>query len=423
MHKRALAFLVFFLTIFSENFAQENTDHFIRDYVAPDFKLRQLTLTGGGNGNGDISSTLNSHSLRLSSTLDYYKIANRQKYQGSMSSSYDGSTAYGTTLAYDIFNMSNLITNSMQNRFYFKEKWFIGFHDRSQMSQVIINNSTDSIPDFSSYNITVRPAISIGFGRVEWVQFARQAIDLERSLSSSNRLNTTFTDEDRTILSNKIAMIRNRRYYDTRLGRIDQLQALDSIFQNEGMITSPDITYFSQMQDAFLYSYNITRLSGFRHQLGATQGVAYTDDVSGVDLTSYAFYLFEYFLPQSYALQHNFRVSLIGGIDSDASGNDSYPAWADAMYTLGFYPTTRTHIELVASAGMNIESDLGYIYGASIIGYYYISPRFRFNLLASFQDGENYRAHNFSHVAVSNSNRFGKLFDYSFSAGVSFEIF
>lgn len=418
-----LLFLFFFSLTSIHIIAQESTDDFMRNYKAPDFKLRQLTVTGGGNGQGSISSTTNSHAYNLNGGLEYFKIANSQKYQGTMSSSYSLSSGSSSIDGNTIFSFSSILTSTMQNRFYFNKKWFIGFHDDSQMSQIFLNNSVDSLPDFSSFSLDIRPAVSIGYGRVEWVQFARQALDLERSLSSSNRLNTTFTNDDRTALSNKIAMIRNRRYYDTRLGRIDQLQALDSVFQNEGMITNPDIIYFSQMQDAFLYSYNVTRLSGFRHQLGVAQGVGYNSGVSGVDLINYAFYLFEYYLPQSYAIQHNFRFSVMGGINSDASGSDSYPGWADAKYTLGIYPTTRTYFGISANAGINYDLDLGYVYGAAFNGYYYISPRFRFNFQASYQNGENYRAHNFSHVAISNATRVNKLFDYSFSAGISFEIF
>jgi hypothetical protein len=424
MNHRSFLCLVFLLTVFSGLFAQESTADFIRDYTAPDFKLRRFSVAGSGNGAGTVSDNTNTHQYGFAGSLYYYQISNQKNYQGIISTALFEDFGFGMNGSQSILGNNLLISNTLINRFYFRERWFVGVHDDSRIGQSFLNYSSDSIPDISNSGFAIRPAVSIGYGRVEWVQFARQAMDIEGLLSSCNRLSPSFSHENRTDLANRIAQVSNRRYYDTRFGIIDQLQSLDSLLSAEAMITNSDIVYFSHLQDAFLYSRFTTRLSGFRHEFGVAQSVELGNQSNNVGLTTYGFYNFNYFLPQSYAVQHNFEISVIGGRrGSTFSSASDFPLWTDLQYTFGWYPTTRTYLGVTGLGGVNLDNGIGYIYGAIIDAYFWVSPKLRLAVQGRLHDGFNYRTHNFSHVAVSNPDRNLKVFDYSLRLNLTYEIF
>ncbi|MBI3133453.1 MAG: hypothetical protein HYZ14_02150 [Bacteroidetes bacterium] len=409
--------------------AQQPEDNYLKNYKAPDFRLRQLTVAGNGSGDGEVSATNKEHDFSINSSLTYQHLVNNQMYQGTIRSVYSNQSSFLALNGARSITFNQSLSNTMTNRFYFKDAWFIGFHDQSSASHAYSNATTDTLPSASFVNLQIRPAVSIGYGRVEWVQFGRQAMDIEQSLSKYGRLAPSFDQAGRTALADKIAQIRNRRYYDLRLGRIDQLQALDSVLQSAGLITDADIIYFSQLQDAFLYSYYTTRLSGFRHELGVTEGLSIssqTGNAATLTTNSYGFYSFSWFVPQSYAIQHDLRASVIGGLSADDNSAtvNTFPLWLDVSYTFGFYPTTRTYLGATANSGLNLVSgSLGYMYGASLNAYYYISPKFRFNASADFIDGEGYNMHGFSHVAVQNNSRGAKVLNYDFMLGITYDIF
>lgn len=429
MIKFRTGLLIFIFLYLPFAFAQPTPEGiFMRTYKAPDFRLRQLIVGGNGGGQGLVVANATSHTFQLNPNLTFNHFSNSQQHQGIMNVSFTDLTRLNLSNSVSNFETRQGLSNDMNHWFYLGGNRFVGFHDRSSAAHGYLTSGIDSIPAVTNYNVRVRPAVSIGFGRVEWVQFARQTLDIEHSLTQFGRLSPTYDAGARTLVADKIAHIRNRRYYDTRLGRIDQLQALDSVFQQKGMITSPDIVYFSQLQDAFLYSYQMSRLSGFRHELGVTEGFGISGSgnaAAQLASDTYGFYSFSWYLPQSYAIQHNLKVSALGGLQFDLSSSSStVPVWVDFSYTFGLYPTTRTYFGVTANSGMNYESgNLGYIYGAVLDGYYYLSPRFRFFGSAQFNDGQGYRSHGFSHVAVFNRDRVIKALDYNFTFGITYAIF
>jgi hypothetical protein len=419
------------LTVFStflqsfNSTAQLSDENFMRDYVAPDFKLRQLSVNGRSSGDGFKTELDEQYQFSLGANLNFSKISNNQKYQGTINSAFGFSTNYSSSsISPQVLSINASLQNKMINRFYFNDKWFWGAHDNSFLGLAYAHPFSDTLTGIGTYLMNFRPAVSIGFGRVEWVQFARQALDIERSLFQSKRLDESYTEQDRKLVADKIAQIRNRRYYDFRIGRIDQLQALDSLYAKEGLTNNADIIYFSELQDAYFFSYYTDRLSGFRHELGVVEGIDYSEVNGLTGSETFGFYSFSYFLPQSYAIQHNFELSVMGGIDANLlSSTSDYPVWADVNYTFGLYPTTRTYLGLTTTAGFNYDVHAGYICGLSLDTYYYISPRLRFSARAGFQQGDNYFSHSYDHVAVLNNTRATKEFDFNFNAGLSFEIF
>ncbi len=162
MNHRSFLCFVFLLTVFSGVFAQENTADFIRDYKAPDFKLRRFSLSGSGNGSGTVSDNTNTHKYGFAGSLSYYQISNQKNYQGTISTALFEDFGFATTGSQSVLGNNLLISNTLINRFYFRERWFVGVHDDSRIGQSFFNYSLDSIPDISNSGFAIRPAVSIG---------------------------------------------------------------------------------------------------------------------------------------------------------------------------------------------------------------------------------------------------------------------
>jgi hypothetical protein len=398
-------------------FTEEKDQDYLKNYKAPDFRFKALTASFDGFGQGRTTELDNEHRVTMNGGLYHSRVTNNKFYQGSISAA--------THNTFSIRNANSVVTqgllsrnySTMHNRYYKNNGWFLGLHDHSTLNFSQTNSNEQA--DFA-----FRPAFSVGHGRVEPVSFGRMAMDIERLLSIGNRLAPGFSQENRTALADEIGRITYKRYFDTRLARIYQLQQLDSVLQKMGVVNECDIVYFSLLQDAFFYSDYRSRLSGLRHEFGLTPAIVLnTNGNSG--LMAYGFYSFDFFLPQSYAVQHDISVSVLGGYRENGSfGGEDFPAWLDASYTFGYYPTTRTYLSAGLSGGLNLdEGNLGYVAGTTIKSYYYISPRVRFTAEGMLRYGDRYTEHNFDHIAVDNINRTVEQIDYGFRLGLIYSIF
>ena len=423
MKLEALIFSVILVGM-SPTFAQETTHYFVtesdnnflRNYKAPDLKLRGLTLAFDGNGQGATTELNNDQSAQGRLGLSFFQVGNTSKFQAGTSAYLQSSFSLRNDNAdVDYFLLLQGYHNR-QNRFFLKNSWFYGIHNQTDFRLTAVENN-------NTLRLTIKPAFSIGLGRIELVAFARKAMDVERMLIQGGRFSTNFSETNRKELADKIAKIEYKRFFDPRLARIYQLQALDSMLQEQGIITESDILYFSLLQDAFLFGDYQNRRSGIRHELGIAQGISLLPAAAD-EYMSYGFYKFSYYLPKNYVVQHNFETSVIGGLlaDNTALTTNDFRVWVDANYELGFYPTTRTFFSVGVGGGINLSNQIGYVSQANLNTYYYISPRFRFSLQGQFRYGENYSAHDFN-VAVNNFDRLVKQTSYSFRLGLVYSVF
>jgi len=347
----------------------DKNQNFLRNYKAPDFKQRQLNLSFSANGNSS-SNTVAGNRLGENTDLFYFQYSNSQKYQGNFSVNFQSSLNWEKS---DVFERTSAVTGiylNTQNRFYFKPKWFVGVHGFVNINHVY-NNQT-AMTTTSIFDGDLIPLVSIGNGRLEPIQYARNAMDIEKLLSKGNRLSKSYSMGELQLIADKLAEINNVRYFDYRLRRVEQFEALDKTLQEVGGISEFDITYFAHLADAYLYANNFIRYSGFRQELGILP-------VGG-------FYQMNYDIPVSYAIQHNFKANVVA---AEYYYNDFLSDFGVAVtggYEFGFYPTTRTNFNAGIEVGTAYENlDLGAkLYTNS---YIYMSPRFRISFEASLSVG------------------------------------
>lgn len=408
----------------------DSDKNFLRDYCAPDFRYREMNLTGRSSLEGTRSDA-DIDLFELSPSLQYNQftnLTNRQQgisFNGSLATSFwrqDDTSSWGSSV-----NASN----SMKNWFYFNNEWFVGFHDQSSFSFLYSYENGANSANQSALFFRVQPAVSIGYGRVEWVHFARSAMDIEYALKTSGRLGASYDENDRKALADGVAANWTRRFFDDRFGRIEQLESLDSLLNQEGLITQADIRYFSQLQDAFLYSRVSSRQSGVRHEFGLSPRlISLTSSTSGVtnnigSMTSFGYYTFALFLPQSYALQHNLSATTTFGFEDDLTADAaSVMGWFDVNYSFGVYPTTRTYFGVFSNMGVFLESNNSGLTGKlGLNAYYWLSPRLRLSGNGSFGFEENYSSHLNTHLGAYNFVQGDGILNYEFDFRLAYALF
>ena len=408
--------------------------NFIKDYKAPDFQLRALSIGFNGTGSGQKNESLNSFKTyqSLSGNGTFYTIKNNSEYQGAAN--------YNSGLGVRLFTDSSFaqtafalhLRSSQSHRWYQNSHFFIGTHDNSNLNFNSVFNQKDIDIDRHFLSYALRPAFSVGIGRVEYTQFARQALDVELLLKMSGRLSTSFDEEDATEIANTLAQMRYRRGYDARLLRIWQLEQLDSIVNKLDVVTKKDMRYMAFLSDAFITQTSGNRLSGSRIESGLVQEVTGTFYTMGGNPFTHgyfsgAFVSLNCYRPTSYAFQHNVGMSALGGMSYSGPSFivDDLHLWTSVYYSFGWYPNTRTSLEAWVTGNLlATESDDPSADTRIGVNYrYYISPRTRLNVSASLSSNQDFQNHQFINVpsATLGTDQFNR--GYAFNIGLTHAIF
>jgi len=388
-------------------FSNEINKNFLRNYKAPDFKQKRFDVLLYGDGRSS-APPFADPTYRYSnlSSLSYSQYSNTQRYQGFLTTGLSNTITGANTAGENVFYLRSQLDMSSQNYFYVRPNFFIGAH-AAVFYQYRLNRIDKSF-DYERNNVFGSTAISAGFGRLEPVQYARNAMDIQRSLMKGGRIKKFYSVEELTVLSDELARINNVRFYDFRLRRIEQFEALDKTMQRLGHITDFDIAYFSYLADAYLYAQSFVRYSGFRHEFGLAETVDWLhqrDQFTGITASTRAFtslfYRGSMHLPASYTVQHELEV--LANISYDYYPNiPVFPgeigAFASSRYTLGFYPTTRTNFNVGAEAGTYMNSSAGYSAGLFANATFYISPQFRISGFLRGSYADNYTYNPFSSI-------------------------
>lgn len=367
------------------NYSFSQSKDFLRNYTAPDFKYRTLGVNFLGNSSGASNQVSNSHLARFSADLNYFHRNNTSLYQGTVRT-FNTLSAHGTNtnagLNWTILNFHRLNT---ENRFFVKSgNFFLGAHaDVVGVHSHIHSLSSSEVNNTMNFDLS--PELSFGWGRLEPVNFARQAMDIEYLLKQEG-ICESLTNGELKSLSDKIALASNRRFFDARHKRIYELETIDSTISDLGFVPNRNMRYFSRMQDAYFFALGNERLSGMRHEVGfnlQTDFDIYSNN-EFENVVGLWFYQFSYYLPQSWSLQHN--------IQSKVAANQYILRWEN-NYGFQIHPSTRTIIEINANTGANfdfVSGDIGFMLGTGASVTYYISPRFRLSGSFDFNYTDNY---------------------------------
>lgn len=402
--------------------SEEKNHDFLKKYKAPDFKLKRfdifLNMYGGELANNSSEKKV---AFYENVRLYYSQYSNMKKYQGSFKTTLSSEISLSKEPMIESFSSSVYLSFRTENRFYFKPKWFFGVYGDVSASHYY-HNATGQDRDLY-VSVGFSPTVAIGYGRLEPIQYARNAMDIERQLTKGKRLNIPYSLSQLTEIADELAVINNVRFYDFRLRRIEQFEAIDQVLRKIGGVNEFDMAYFAHLSDAYLYAQNFQRFSGFRNELGFINATNLNNNISdninnGRVNTAY-YYNVSYNLPASYALQHTFMGTAIFGANTYDVLNSleatifGKGAWFMGGYELGLFPTTRTNFNFGTRVGINLMSE-GFVGDVYANGSVYLSPQFRISFEANFTPEDNYFEHPFRSIPnLSTSNS-----EYSIGGGI-----
>lgn len=347
-------------------------------------------------------------------------------------------------------------TAGFMNRYYFKSRFFLETNIYVSYYESNLNNKTEILSGDSTFNSSrynyrtshFKLPIKIGYGRIEPVSDAAHALYIYKALRESDRTTGNFESRDKIYkLAELSAELKNKRFFDERLRRIYELEAIDSFLTTEKLVKENDIQYYTALQDMWDYGGLYARYSGSRISLGfdpyyfnmKTSHENMSDTSSFYMITEEAALTAEYDWqkPVNFKWQQGlsadvmyvFREIQEGSTSSDTSNYKLPHLNIRLTEDLSYYPNTRTEFRAGIGGtfiqytdrsnsenGIMGRNDTELHASFSLDGNYYISRRFRLSL--------NYEVYYdlLKAGSVSNWDYDSSLFDQFYSIGLIYSL-
>ncbi|QGY46274.1 hypothetical protein GM418_22200 [Maribellus comscasis] len=265
----------FFLFVFVTTNAQfENID--LSAYKLPEIKIHQLDFSL--QYNNDYSQSSHGNSIGNSSEFSRFKLNNNfdalySYYLNSKKVQIEGLFDFSADIELDwqksgdvpyeknddyIFTVNAWLARRMYLNS--KDKWFFLWSPNlyirrySYFIKELEGYDNEKSDKFFSRNLDFQPEIKLGggFGRIEPVNDLRKAIYIFEDLLKNDRLTRLPNENEILQVTDKIAQLRNQRFFDSRLRSIYEIKSLDSLLGNLGLTDEMDATYFTSLNDMWL---------------------------------------------------------------------------------------------------------------------------------------------------------------------------
>lgn len=415
--KQSLTMFCILLTTWMGNAQDKNFD--LSKYKFPDYKRHEMELNFISNGYGRknktelpeylnngvnsnyVSSLYNAHS---SAELNYnYYFLNRKRIDY-LHTSFSGNYSYSSNTdanrkSKDLSQSIDLSLNGSRTLYLNDNKLFLeGMSDLSlyqDNSKSKVDNQLQT--KYLSTNLNLSVGVGVGKGRMEMVSDLWQAHFILEKLKKEKLLSKELTNEDVYEFAYLASRIKNKRFFDARIRKIEELQALDSLLHNLGLIVDSDMRYFTQLNDYWSYGNFPDRKSGrvLKFWISPEYARMYNKTSSNNSLISYKTSLnsnLSFNCSRQLNLYWERRVNVLLSYESviDKSGsfynsylkNNFNP---NINFGFGYFPDSRTSISvylgyngqnLFVSNSTNVIPKLwiNSIY-FDLNGYYYLSPR------------------------------------------------
>lgn len=435
-------------------------------YVNPNYKRQSLDLNFETAGSAEKTTTSESNGFSGNLGLRYNQIANSEKTQQNTTFTLSGSAETSKNGDARLTSTSTSFSFQKEALYFNEDKKFIEFSPSASLNySYYMNKSIDEgYLDYTerksknnNFTTDIAFKIGIGKGRIENVTDARQAVYILQNLTNKGIISRHLSDNEINAFAQQIALVKNKRRFDYRIGLIDEITVVDSfLVANNYLDKATGAAYFTSLYDMWLYGARDIRESGSYIKGGIRPSYrfyesrnhydsqyAYYDQTSGgfVSGGSYDRYVNAYSTWQGdvYLDYRNekpidlkWQRSIYAGLQAGYGRGTEYDrgfwnAEANFSYTLGYYMNTRTYFEGTFSQNLewtrwngddndsaqNILNSRTALTGK---GYYYLSPQLRL----FGQVNVNYR---FDRNMNYNYNFNDKYPQTSFSFGLTYAVF
>lgn len=413
-----ITILFIFLCAFSSTLMNAQIDEFdLQDFEMPFFSNQQLSANfslGGHYREGEISGSLDpivNNYIAGSISSNYFFNRNAEHYQQNTSAYLNFAPSFSIYNGGKHNTMNGALAIRSTHRFFYTDKVFYEFggNVNSRLYHQKSNNNGNET-EFTSWRHSIQIPLKWGIGRVHNITDAWRSIRMLKEMEKQGALSTMPTFEQIKDLADLSTQRNFVTFFDARLKRIEDLKLLDQWFQEQGLITHSDITYFSVLQDQWQYGANAQRQKGNVLKFGITP---FTNEIpiqfTTPSRTSFQDYIgvwadasFEWFKP----IKQNLQFNLETGISTGPTWRSASPfnPYNYSIYngfitvpslrtSLSYYPTTRigleTNLELHYLTDNEFVTHLDpeqFQFNWNNDAYIYFSPQMRLNLNLAFQN-------------------------------------
>lgn len=439
----------------------------LSSFTPPEFVYKSLDLYYDLSGSLSREAGYYDDSLSLKNIINYFstsisprysRYANRADYQGSNDILFyagfgiNKDDPYYSSHSSDQYHLQNgnavKIYYDGQNRFYRPDKWFVEIDPTVRLiTQTTKYTDKTFLGDSLALQITTtlwRPTVYImapilvGYGRIDNIMDARHAIYILDDLEKAGRLSRKFNDEDITALATNISKLKNKRFFDYRIRKIEELVALDSLLRSAHLNGETDAMFYATLNDSWNYPGVSYRYSGYRiyggidpeYQLNHSstkndwkyspqENSKSWENVSSAYLGLRAGYKYE--KPVSlrwqssidiwagYGIEQNIRkgkMILPEPWDTRVSKTTQQRGNISAVFSVGYYPNSRTWLKTGIDAsvyyygkgtdksyGIEETGMLPSVYGTlgpDFAAYFYLSPQLRLEFIGNIDYSYNW---------------------------------
>ncbi len=411
--KQIIPFLALMLTFFSVYAQYKNFD--LSKYKLPDIKRHQLDFQFNSDGRirnlyalyeyeNNTDTTINKEmDFNWDSNLLYSFYISNTKTQQTLNALINYNLMYleRSNSTYKYLDNNGRIEFTYDYKYFLEdEKWFLNAVPGITINASIENNRHNSDRQ-KSYSISGLNTLGLGagFGRIEQVQDFRQAVLIVDEVKNRGILQRDLTETELTELAHLVSVLKNKRVFDSRKRKGEDLIEVNKFLNNKGLIAGNDISYFIGLEDMWVYGGLQTRESGnqikfisspdYFFMKGGIPGSDPSNNIYNFSLSNNLTYTSK--KPLSLKLQSDFEIGLYNNLSKYFDKNDSInhnkelssAIWGN--YLIGYYPNTRTYFEISILGNLSYNNYKRFfnngIFGTSLRlvskGYYYISERFR----------------------------------------------
>lgn len=406
----------------------------IGNFILPEVSLKRLNFSGELNGSNQSYSTLVNTGINSSVYLNInfnYSNFESDRNQQRMGSGYLSNALNYRNNAFDnngnaisnaLFNRTNLTATRVIRNYIDYDHWFYGINWELDIRNTLNSGENNgNIRFFENTNISsLRVPLTFGFGRIEPVTDAWHAVRILTELDKLRCLIQPPTSEQIYDLAEKLSDLNYHRIFDSRLGRIRRMTALDKHLYDNKLVDERSSAYFTALYDMYEFGIQTDRYSGERISYGIMPEISITrkNDDNFINTTNYSFlgfvdYTFNY--PVNQFIQLDINANLEGGYTISEPSQQFWQVIPYLEIELGYYPTTRTFFSAKASTSglYRIQQLLAnsFSFYTRIEGnfHYFISPK----TAIAFKLGYLYSQKGSNNITFSPFDIDGHSFNYS----------
>jgi hypothetical protein len=378
----------------SINILAQNYDSYnLESYKTPDIKRTSLDFQF--NSHGELATNESykvAYQLNGMVNTEFKNYVNNRRFIGEQEVDVEfqgNSSSAGTTESNKSrsFSLNTLYSNS--SKFYNSDNSF--FKIGGNASFMFSNYKHSDAGAYKTLQFNIAPQLGIGWGRIEPVQDARQAVYILDELSKKGVVTTHLSDDEVNRFAQVISAVKNKRFLDSRLRLIDEVSKVDSFLVYNGYVQESGAKYFTTLYDYWMYGCSFSRKAGSEISAEINPWYSYKNqytynrwnDIKGISArTSY-----QYEKPVNLYWQHSAYASVGLSYRHDRLYNefdgtcDIRMASVAGGYSIGYYPNSRTNLNLGLEESVLLvdEDKIHYrsITKLVLSAYYYISPQFR----------------------------------------------